>query len=146
MSERHWLVKEEPESLSWDQFVRDGGAAWTGVRNYQARNHLRQMQPGDPVFYYHSGKKREVVGIARVKRVAYPDPTAVEGDWSAVDLEPDKALARPVSLAELKAEAALKELPLLRQSRLSVVPLTAAEFARIRALAKAEPPPSGSRD
>lgn len=131
MSERHWLVKEEPESLSWEEFVRDDGAAWTGVRNYQARNNLRGMQPGDAVFYYHSGKNREIVGIARVHRAAYPDPTAGEGDWSAVDLRPERPLARAVSLAELKADPALGNLPLLRQSRLSVVPLTPAEFARI---------------
>lgn len=139
MSDRRWLVKEEPESLSWDQFVREGGAAWTGVRNYQARNHLRAMQPGDRVLYYHSGKRREVMGVAQVRRAAYPDPTATEGDWSAVELRPDRALARPVSLAELKADPGLRNLPLLRQPRLSVAPLTGAEFRRILELAGASP-------
>lgn len=139
MSERHWLVKEEPESLSWDRFVRDGGAAWTGVRNHQARNNLRLMRADDPVLYYHSGKRREVMGIARVSRAAYPDPTAAGADWSAVDLRPERALARPVSLGELKADPALKNLPLLRQPRLSVVPLTGAEFERVLVLAARMP-------
>ncbi|MCP5519356.1 MAG: EVE domain-containing protein [Verrucomicrobiales bacterium] len=131
MGRRYWLVKEEPESLAWEAFVRDGGAAWTGVRNYQARNHLRTMQPGDRVFYYHSGKPREIVGIAEVRRRAYPDPTAPEADWSAVDLTPLEALPQAVTLAAMKADPALENLPLLRQSRLSVVPVSAAEWRRI---------------
>lgn len=139
MSERHWLVKEEPESLSWDQFVFDGGAAWTGVRNYQARNNLRAMARGDLVLYYHSGRTREIVGVARVARAAYPDPTAEAGNWTAVDLRPERALPRPVSLAELKAAPALRDLRLFRQQRLSVVPLTAGEFRHIVELGELDP-------
>jgi predicted RNA-binding protein with PUA-like domain len=132
----HWLVKQEPTEYAWADFVRDGRTAWTGVRNFQARNHLRAMKRGDPVLYYHSGADRAVVGVARVEREAYPDPTATEGDWSCVDLVPVKALARPVTLAEIKADPALKDMPLLRQARLSVMPLTAAQFRRLLALGK----------
>lgn len=135
MGRQYWLVKEEPESLAWEAFVREGGTAWTGVRNYQARNHLRTMQPGDRVFYYHSGKPREIVGIAEVRRGAYPDPTATEGDWSAVDLVPLKPLPRPVRLTAMKAEPDLDNLPLLRQSRLSVVPVSPSEWQRILEMA-----------
>ena len=132
----HWLVKQEPAEFAWADFVRDGRTAWTGVRNFQARNHLRAMKRGDRVLYYHSGEERAVVGVARVEREAYPDPTATEGDWSCVDLVPVKALARPVTLAEIKADPALKDMPLLRQARLSVMPLTAAQFRRVLALGK----------
>jgi predicted RNA-binding protein with PUA-like domain len=132
----HWLVKQEPAEYAWADFVRDGRTAWTGVRNFQARNHLRAMKRGDRVLYYHSGEERAVVGVARVEREAYPDPTATEGDWSCVDLVPVKALARPVTLAEIKADPALKDMPLLRQARLSVMPLTAAQFRRVLALGK----------
>lgn len=127
----HWLVKQEPTAYSWEQFVRDGGTAWTGVRNFQARNHLRAMKPGDEVLFYHSVTGKAVVGISKVVREAYPDATAEEGDWSCVDLKPVRALKVPVTLEDIKADPALAEIGLLRQSRLSVMPLRAAEFARI---------------
>ena len=127
----YWLVKQEPEAYAWSAFVKDGRAAWTGVRNFQARNNLRSMKRGDLVLYYHSVSEKQVVGCARVDKEAYPDPTAKEGDWSCVDLVPVKALARPVTLDEMKADRALHDLPLLRQSRLSVVPATRAQFERI---------------
>ena len=123
----HWLVKQEPDAYSWDQFVRDKGTSWTGVRNFQARNNLRAMKKGDEVFYYHSVTGKSVVGTARVVREAYGDPTAEDGDWSCVDLIPRQAFPTPVTLEEIKAEPALRDIALLRQSRLSVMPLTSAE-------------------
>jgi len=131
MAKKFWLVKQEPESYSWDTFVKESRAAWTGVRNFQARNNLRAMSKGDPVLFYHSGESKEVVGIARVAKEAYPDPTAAEGDWSGVDLVPVKALKRPVTLGVIKADGALVEMPLIRNSRLSVMPLTEAQFKRV---------------
>jgi len=131
MPKRLWLVKQEPETYSWTTFVKEGETAWTGVRNYQARNNLRAMSKGDPVLFYHSGESKEVVGIARVAKEAYPDPTGAEGDWSGVDLVPVKALKRPVTLGSIKADNALKEIPLIRNSRLSVMPLTEAQFKRV---------------
>jgi predicted RNA-binding protein with PUA-like domain len=141
MAQRCWLVKQEPEDYSWSQFVTDGGTAWTGVRSFPARLHLRAMQTGDAVLYYHSGETREVVGLATVQRAAYPDPTATEGDWSAVDLAPVRALPRPVSLATIKADPTLNQLALVRQSRLSVMPVSEGEFARLLALAGDDPAP-----
>jgi len=140
MPQHCWLVKQEPADYPWAQLVADGGTAWTGVRNFQARNHLRAMQPGEPVLYYHSGAERAVVGLAQVTRAAYPDPTARDGDWVAVDLKPVRALPRPVSLAEIKADPALKNLPLIRQSRLSVMPVGEPEFRRLLALAEQPAP------
>jgi len=128
---QHWLVKQEPEDYPWSTLVRDGGTAWTGVRNFQARNYLRAMKKGDAVLYYHSGAEKAVVGLARVAREAYPDPTATEGDWSAVGLAPVKALAKQVSLAEIKADAVLRDMKLARQSRLSVSPVTPEQFNRL---------------
>ena len=125
---QHWLVKSEPSAYSWSDLVADGKTAWTGVRNYTARNNLRAMRKGDAVLYYHSVVGKEVVGIAKVVREAYPDPTAKEGDWSAVDLEPEKPLARPVTLEAIKGNPKLKEMALLRLSRLSVQPVTSAQF------------------
>jgi predicted RNA-binding protein with PUA-like domain len=132
----HWLVKQEPTSYPWEQFVRDRGTAWTGVRNFQARNHLRAMRPGDRVLYYHSVVGKEVVGLAEVARAAYPDPKATEGDWSCVDLKPVRALERAVTLDQIKAEPALSDIALLRQSRLSVMPLTKTEFETLLRLSK----------
>jgi len=126
-----WLVKSEPHVYSYADLVRDKGTVWDGVRNFEARNNLRAMKRGDPVLYYHSGDEKQVVGLARVVRAAYPDPTAQDGDWSAVDLGPNKALARPVTLTEMKADPKLANLALLRKGRLSVVPITAAELAHI---------------
>ena len=129
-----WLVKSEPEAYSWDKFVKDGGTAWTGVRNFTARLNLRAMKCGDLVCFYHSVTGKEVVGLAKVTKEAYSDPTAKEGDWSCVDLAPVKPLARPVPLDAIKADPALAGIPLVRQSRLSVSPLTKEQFARVLAL------------
>jgi predicted RNA-binding protein with PUA-like domain len=131
---KHWLVKQEPEAYAWEQFVRDKGTAWTGVRNFQARNNLRAMRKGDEVFYYHSVTGKAVVGLARVAGEAYADPTAKEGEWSCVDLVPVKALSKPVTLEQIKADPALREIALLRQSRLSVMPLTVAEAKKLHQL------------
>ncbi|MDB6110429.1 MAG: ubiquinol-cytochrome reductase [Pedosphaera sp.] len=138
MAKNYWLVKQEPEAYSWATFVKDGKAVWTGVRNFQARNNLRAMKKGDPVLFYHSVSEKQVVGLARVAKESYPDSTAKEGDWSVVDLSPVKALARPVSLAAIKGDDLLKDLPLIRQSRLSVTSLTEAQFNRLLALAETE--------
>jgi predicted RNA-binding protein with PUA-like domain len=126
-----WLVKQEPSAYSWTNFVADGKTAWTGVRNYTARNNLRAMHKGDAVLFYHSVVGKEIVGVAKVVREAYPDPTAKEGDWSAVELTPEKALPRPVSLDEIKRNPKLKEMALLRLSRLSVQPVTQGQFDEI---------------
>ena len=130
----HWLVKQEPEKYPWAQFVKDKGTYWDGVRNYQARNNLRAMRKGDLVLYYHSVSEKAVVGVAKVTREAYPDPTAKEGDWSVVDLKPVKALKVPVTLDAIKADKALEDMPLIRQSRLSVMPLSSAQFRRVLTL------------
>ncbi|RMH01203.1 MAG: EVE domain-containing protein [Planctomycetota bacterium] len=132
-----WLVKEEPDHYPFAEFRAEGRTAWTGVRNHQARNHLRSMVEGDAVIYYHTGRERAAVGLARVAGAAYPDPTAAAGDWSCVDLEAGEPLPRPVPLAEIKADPVLAGSALVRQGRLSVVPLTAAEYRRILALAGA---------
>ncbi|MDQ3627062.1 MAG: EVE domain-containing protein, partial [Verrucomicrobiota bacterium] len=128
---KFWLVKQEPSAYSWDDFVKDGRTSWTGVRNFTARNNLRAMQTGDAVLFYHSVTGKAVVGIAEVARTAYPDPSAKEGDWNAVDLIPKQALPRPVTLDEIKAQPQLKEIALVRLSRLSVQPLSKAEFEEI---------------
>jgi len=130
----HWLVKQEPQAYSWQRFVEEGATPWTGVRNFQARNHLRAMKSGDAVFYYHSGEEKAIVGMAEVLKGPYPDPTAKEGDWTAVDLKPLKALQQPVPLHLIKADPLLKGMALVRNSRLSVMPVTAPEFKRILAL------------
>jgi predicted RNA-binding protein with PUA-like domain len=135
-SMNYWIVKSEPEAYSWTQFVKDGKAAWTGVRNFAARNNLRAMKEGDLVFFYHSITEKQIVGLARVAREFYPDKTADEGDWSCVDLAPVKILARPASLEAIKADKVLREMPLVKQSRLSVAPLTKAQFDRLLALAE----------
>lgn len=132
----HWLVKSEPDAYSWDDLVRDGHTSWTGVRNFQARIHLRAMKNGDRVFFYHSVTGKCIVGEAEVIKEAFPDPTAKEGDWVCVELKPLHLLPRPVTLAEIKAEPKLAEIGLLRQSRLSVMPLTTADYRTILALAK----------
>ena len=134
MTMQYWLVKSEPETYSWDTFVRDGRTAWTGVRNYAARLHLKAMQPGDGVLYYHSGEGKCVVGIARVTRAAFPDTTADEPGWMAVELAAGKPLPQPVTLAQIKVDSVLKGMELVRQSRLSVSPVKPAEFKRITKL------------
>jgi predicted RNA-binding protein with PUA-like domain len=123
-----WMVKQEPETYSWDDFVRDGRTDWTGVRNFQARNNLRQMKAGDRVLFYHSGTGKCVVGIAEVAKAAYPDPTADDPQWVAVDLKPVKPLKESVPLAAIRYNDQLANLPLIRQSQLSVMPLTKDEF------------------
>jgi predicted RNA-binding protein with PUA-like domain len=128
---QHWLVKQEPTAYSWENFLRDKRTVWTGVRNFQARNNLAAMRPGDEVLFYHSVVGKAVVGHARVARTAYPDPTATEGDWICVDLEPVATLPHPVTLQRIKATPALADIALLRQSRLSVMPLTPAHFREI---------------
>lgn len=125
---RHWLVKQEPSTYPFTQFLKDKTTRWDGVRNYQARNHLRTMKLGDLVLYYHSVEEKAVVGWCSVVRTAYPDPTASEGDWSAIDLQVGQPLPRPVHLATIKATPALQDLPLLKQSRLSVMPLLPTHF------------------
>jgi predicted RNA-binding protein with PUA-like domain len=131
MAKNYWLVKQEPETYSWATLQKEGKTDWTGVRNFQARNNLRAMKKGDSVMFYHSGEEKQIVGLARVEREAYPDPTADEGDWSAVDIAPVKAFKRLVTLAEIKADKILKDMPLVRQSRLSVCPMTEAQFERV---------------
>ncbi len=132
-------MKTEPETYSFERMLREGRACWDGVRNFSARNALRAMREGDAVLVYHSGERREVVGIARVAREAYPDPTATEPAWVAVDLVPERPLARPVALCEIKADASLGDIALVRQSRLSVMSLPRARFARILALSRRPP-------
>jgi predicted RNA-binding protein with PUA-like domain len=127
-SSGHWLVKQEPEAYSFDDLVRDGRTDWTGVRNFQARNYLRQMKTGDVVLFYHSGESKSVVGIAQVVKAPYPDPTANDEQWVAVDIKPVKPLKQPVSLAAMRENPKLATLLLIRQSRLSVMPVSKAEF------------------
>jgi predicted RNA-binding protein with PUA-like domain len=132
-----WLVKQEPFAYSWSDFVADGATKWTGVRNYAARNNLRRMRKGDEVFFYHSGDEKAVVGVAKVTRTAYPDPTAPEDeDWSTVDLAPIRPLRRPVTLRQIKDQPRLKKIQLVRQSRLSVMPLTADDFRAIMGMSE----------
>ena len=126
-----WLVKQEPSSYSWSEFVQEGKTSWTGVRNYAARNNLRRMQKGDEVLFYHSGEDKAVVGIAKVTRSAYQDPTAKEGDWATVDLAAVKPLPLAVTLREIKGNPRLKNIPLVRQSRLSVMLLAEPDFREI---------------
>ena len=130
----HWLVKSEPETYAWSDLVRDKRTDWTGVRNYAARIHLKAMQPGDAVFVYHSGDDKSVVGIAKVTKAFFPDKTADEEGWVAVELAAVSALKQPVTLAQLKADATLRNMTFVRQSRLSVSPVTAAEFAKLKKL------------
>ena len=128
MTTLYWLVKSEPEAYSWADLVRDGRTDWTGVRNYQARNHLKAMRPGDRVFFYASVTTKAVLGLAEVTRTFFPDTTTDEDGWVAVELKPIKTLPRQVTLEQIKAEPALKDTAFLRQGRLSVMPLTDAEF------------------
>jgi predicted RNA-binding protein with PUA-like domain len=132
---QYWLVKQEPTAYSWDQFVADGKTDWTGVRNFQARNNLRSMKAGDQVLYYHSVNGKAVVGIAVVSREAFPDPTATSGDWSAVEIQPVRPIKPPVTLDQIKSDPALAQIPLLRQSRLSVMSLSQNEFEGVLGIA-----------
>jgi predicted RNA-binding protein with PUA-like domain len=132
---QYWLVKQEPTAYSWNQFTADGKTEWTGVRNFQARNNLRSMKLGDPVFYYHSVNGKAVVGIAQVTKEAFRDATATEGDWSAVELRPVKSVEPPVKLDQIKQDSRLREVPLLKTPRLSVIKLTKEQFETILELA-----------
>jgi predicted RNA-binding protein with PUA-like domain len=132
---QYWLVKQEPTAYSWDQFVADGKTDWTGVRNFQARNNLRAMKAGDQVLYYHSVNGKAVVGVAVVTREPFPDPTATSGDWTAVEIKPIRPVNPPVKLEQIKADPKLAQIPLLRQSRLSVMSLTKQEFDGVLGLA-----------
>jgi predicted RNA-binding protein with PUA-like domain len=132
----YWLIKSEPSTYSWSNLCRDKKTVWDGVRNFQARNHLRAMRRGDLALFYHSGEEKTVVGVARVEKEAYPDPSAREGDWSVVDVAHEYGLESPVTLAQIKADPALKSMVLVKQSRLSVQPVTKADFERIVKLAK----------
>ena len=127
-SSNHWLVKSEPFKYSWDDFVNEMRSVWEGVRNYQARNNLMAMHENDLVLFYHSNEGKEIVGLARVVREYYPDPTAEDTRWVVVDLEPVERLPKTVPLARIKADTRLQELSLVRQSRLSVLPLLREEF------------------
>jgi predicted RNA-binding protein with PUA-like domain len=128
---QYWLVKSEPSVYSWEQFAADGGTRWDGVRNYAARNHLKAMKKGDIVFYYHSNEGTEIVGLAKVSRESYQDPTTKEEAWVAVDLKPYKKLKKAITLSEMKAIPALRNMPLLRIPRLSVMPVAAEEFQQV---------------
>lgn len=128
------MVKQEPEAYSWDDFVKDGATDWTGVRNFQARNNLKAMKKGDKVLFYHSVTGKEVVGIAEVSKEAFPDPT--DDKWIATELQPVKPLKNPVTLTDIKANLALAEIKLVRQSQLSVMPLTKDQFDEIISMSK----------
>src|SRR5437899_9205442 len=135
---QYWLVKQEPEAYSWSDLVKDRRTAWTGVRNFQARANLRAMKMGDLVLFYHSVTDKRIVGVSRVVKEAYPDPTATEGDWSAVDIEPLKPLKNAVELSRIKTDARLRDMKLIRQTRLSVTPATKEQFERVLKLGASE--------
>jgi predicted RNA-binding protein with PUA-like domain len=130
-----WLLKSEPDVYGWDDLVHEGETVWNGVRNNAARLHLRAMKEGDDALFYHSNIGKEAVGLCRISRAAYPDPTDESGQWVAVSVQPVRRLGRPVTLAEMKAEPALADFQLIRQSRLSVVPVTAEEWDTILTMA-----------
>jgi predicted RNA-binding protein with PUA-like domain len=129
-----WLMKSEPSVYAWDRLVADRKTRWDGIRSFEARNNLRAMKKGDLALFYHSNVGKEIVGVMKIVRAAYADPTAPDEDWSVVDVAPVRALAKPVSLAAIKKDAVLKNMALVKKSRLSVVPVTAAELARVLAL------------
>lgn len=130
----YWLVKSDPEEYSWENLVADGKASWDGIRNYAARNHLKGMKKGDQVLVYHSGGISAVVGLATVSKEFYQDPTTKEDAWVSVELKAGKALKRPIPLSEIKKDARLKDMMLIKISRLSVMPVTEAEFELITKL------------
>lgn len=125
---KYWLIKSEPDVYSWDQFVKDKSTSWNGVRNYQAANNMKAMKIGDQAFFYHSNEGKEIVGVAAVSKLYYPDPTDDEGKFGMVDFKVVKPLKNSVTLAEIKKTSALKDIALLRQSRLSVSPVSADEW------------------
>ncbi len=131
---RYWLVKSEPAAFSWDQQLANGVEPWTGVRNHAAKNFLKAMRRGDRAFFYHSTIGKQIVGIVEVAREAYPDPTAAAGEWVCVDMRAVGPMPRPVTLAAIKADPVFADLPLIRQGRLSVLPVSAAHWVRICAM------------
>ena len=135
MLRQYWLIKQEPEAYSWKTFEKEGKTAWTGVRNFQARNNLRAMHQGDLALFYHSVSEKQIVGVAKVAREHFPDSTAKEGDWSAVEFVPLKSLTAPVTLEQIKSDPKLKDMGLVRQSRLSVTPVSVEQFDHILKLA-----------
>ncbi len=135
---RYWLVKSEPDAFSWAQQVANGVEPWTGVRNHGAKLNLKAMRVGDRAFFYHSNIGREIVGIVRVVREAYPDPTAESGDWVAVDMQAECAVPHPITLAQIKADPDLQDMALIRQSRLSVSPVTEAQWRHLCTLGGVE--------
>jgi len=140
MARGYWLIKSEPNVYAYAQLVKDGKTVWDGVRNFEARNNLRAMKEGDFAFFYHSTVGKEIVGVARVLREAYPDPRAKGEDWSAVDVGPSFALAKPVTLETMKKDPKLEGFQLITRSRLSVVPVSAAHFDRVLALGETKKP------
>ena len=140
MPPKHWLMKSEPFKYSWDEFVKDGRTYWDGVRNYEARNNMQAMKKGDLVLYYHSNEGKQVVGVAKIVAESYPDPTTEDDRWVVVDLSPVIELNEPVTLAQVKADPKLSEMQLVTRGRLSVVPVTAAEFKYILKLGKTKIP------
>jgi predicted RNA-binding protein with PUA-like domain len=139
MAKAHFLIKSEPSKYSFDQLVADGHAVWDGIRSFEARNNMRAMKKGDQLLFYHSNEGKAVVGVARVSREAYPDPAAEGEDWSVVEVEPVRPLARPVALDELRAHRVLAKMMMLKRPRLSVVPVTPEEFDAVLELAKKKP-------
>ncbi len=135
---QYWLIKSEPFKYSWDQFTKDGWTFWDGVKNYQARNNLRDMKVGDQAYFYHSNEGKEIVGIAEVIKTAYQDPTTDDDRWSAVDFKMVEPLPNPVTLAEIKSNPNLEEMALVKQSRLSVAPVTKSEWKEIQKMSKAK--------
>jgi predicted RNA-binding protein with PUA-like domain len=135
----YWLIKSEPEVYSWDQLVKDKQTRWDGIRNYAARLHLRSMKKGDEIFFYHSNKGTEIVGIAKVTKEAYPDPTSSDPAWFAIDVKAEKKLAKPVSLEQIKKEKKLSAMALVRISRLSVQPVSEEEWKIILKMGGMEP-------
>ena len=135
MAKRHWLIKSEPEAYSFDRLVEEGRTLWDGVRNYRARNNLQAMQVGDEAFFYHSVSEKQIVGIVRISKAGLEDPKDNTGTWAAVEIEPVRKFATPVTLAAIKAEPTLEEIELLRQSRLSVAEIRPDEWKIVRRMA-----------
>lgn len=135
----YWLIKTEPAEYPWEQLQREGQTSWTGVRNYQARDFIRAMKPGDLAFFYHAGEERMIVGLAEIAGQAYPDATATTGDWSAIDLKPRKPLDRVVSLEEIRNTYGLAVMPVASQSRLAIHPVSEPQAQMLLKIAKTEP-------
>ena len=144
MARRYWLMKSEPFKYAWEDLLRDERTYWDGVRNYEARNHLASMKEGDLAFFYHSNKGKEIVGIVEIVSAPYPDPTTEDDRWVVVDVVPRVAFTEPVSLATIKQDPALEDFQLVRRSRLSVIPVTPAEFRHVAKLGRTKIPPESS--